>query len=104
MFPQFLDVEDQHQKSQKGDFHQTVTEDLMKDRSKWGYPDQFEYYKGQGFTEDKALEMSQKLMVLKEMDAQIRSAYKDQKVEKRRDGWYVEGKLVQRNPYGRKQL
>ena len=35
------------------------------------------------------------------MDERIKAAYKDSKVELKPDGWYVDGELKVRNPYGR---
>lgn len=83
------------------DFAQNVREDLMKDKSKWGFPPTYESFKSKGFSEEEALETSQKLMIIQEMDSRIKAQYGD-KVERRKDGWYVGNKRVVRNPYGGK--
>ena len=82
------------------DFVQDVRTDLMKDRSKWGFPPAYEGLVGKGLDETKALDLSQKMMVIEEMDTRVRSFYKGKEVERRSDGWYVGGRLVVRNPYG----
>lgn len=82
------------------DFPQTVREDLMKDKSTWGYPPMYESFILKGYDEATAIDLGQKSMTIKEMDSRIRSFYKGKKVERRRDGWYVDGELKVRNPYG----
>lgn len=84
------------------DFAQSVREDLMKDRDKWGYPPSFDSLVKKGYSDEQALDMGQKLMTVQEMDARIRSFYKGKKVERKQDGWYIDGKLKVRNPYAGK--
>ena len=82
-------------------FVQDVKENLMKDKRSWRSTDQVEELsKSQNITFEQARDRIQKTKVLKEMDSQIRSAYPGQTVERRIDGWYVNGELVRRNPYG----
>lgn len=42
-----------------------------------------------------------KLQVLRKLDSEIRNAYKGSSVVRSIDGWYVDGKLVRRNPYAK---
>lgn len=81
------------------DFAQSVREDLMKDKSTWGFPSTYESFISKGYDEATALDLGQKTMVIEEMDSRIRSFYKGKKVERRQDGWYVGGELKVRNPY-----
>jgi len=83
------------------DFPSDVKKDLMKDRSTWGYPSGYDRWLEKGYGADEALDLSQKAAVLREMDSRIRSFYKGESVERRKNGWYVDGKLKVRNPYGR---
>jgi len=83
------------------EFHQGVIEDLQKDKQKWGFPPAYEGLKSKGYGEEEALSRGQSLMVIQEMDTRIKAQYGD-KVERRKDGWYVGKKRVVRNPYGGK--
>ena len=81
------------------DYVQTVREDLMKDRDKWGTPPTYRSWKDKGYSEEMSLDLGRKVMTIEEMDSRIRSFYKGKTVERRRDGWYVDGKIKVRNPY-----
>jgi len=83
------------------EFHQSVIEDLQKDKQKWGFPPAYEGLKSKGYSEEEALSRGQNQMVLQEMDTRIKAQYGD-KVERRKDGWYVGNKRKVRNPYGGK--
>jgi len=78
----------------------SVVEDLKKrDPMAWMDPSNVSKYVSKGMSEDAAIDMSRKEMVLKEIDARLRQAYKGKSVTRKVDGWYVDGKLVRRNPY-----
>jgi hypothetical protein len=42
-----------------------------------------------------------KINVLKSLDSAIKNAYKDATITRTKEGWFANGKLVRRNPYGR---
>ena len=82
------------------EFAQSVTEDLMKDKGKWYSVEEADRVAAErNITFEEAQQMVQKVNVLKEMDSRVRAAFKDQEVERKVDGWYVNGKLEVRNPY-----
>jgi len=80
------------------DFVQTVREGLGKDKMTWYNPPKFAEYLKKGYDETKATEMAQRHAVISEMDARIRQAFKGKTVERKVDGWYVDGKLEVRMP------
>lgn len=86
---------------QSPDFPTSVQNDLMKDAAAWhdpeGLDDIAERYK---ITDEEAKVAIQKAMVIEEMDKRVNQAYKGN-VERRPDGWYVDGKLKVRNPYAK---
>lgn len=82
------------------EFYQKVKETLSKDNRAWRMSDkadQLSKEKGIPFTQ--AREQLQQALVINEMGKQIRQAYAGKNVEVRPDGWYVNGQLIQRNPY-----
>ena len=82
------------------DFHQKVQEDLMKDTRAWRSSAEAEARaKAEGVPFEEARGQIQKAKVINEMGKRIRAAYAGQPVEARSDGWYVDNKLVVRNPY-----
>ena len=82
------------------DFHQKVQEDLMKDTRAWRSSAEAETRaKAEGVPFEEARGQIQKAKVINEMGKRIRAAYAGQSVEARSDGWYVDNKLVVRNPY-----
>ena len=84
------------------DFHQNVMEDLSKDKRKWrATTEAEEMSKGGDISFEDARTRIQRGKVIDEMGRRIRAAFVGKEVTARSDGWYVDGELVQRNPYGR---
>ena len=72
----------------------------MKDRHKWHSSEETNKIASErGITFEEAQQILQKTNILKEMDSRIRTAFKGQQIERKVDGWYVNGKLEVRNPY-----
>jgi len=84
------------------DFASKITEKLMKNKQDWySFNEADSLSKKKGIPYEQAQKKIQRLKVLKEMDLQIRTAFSGQQVEIKADGWYVNGKLEVRNPYGK---
>ena len=95
-----LDRIEEQSKVQEQDFEQTVREDLMKDKRKWRSTEEVnKRSKDKGISFTQARDEIQRTKTLKEMDKRVRNAYKGQTIERKSDGWYVNGELKVRNPY-----
>jgi len=94
------------------DLETTVRQNLMKDNRSWRATDKVQesiltnypnYSKLDSKQKMKILSETrvrvQKISVLEQIDAQVRSAYIGQKVVREPDGWYVDGVPTVRNPY-----
>jgi hypothetical protein len=81
------------------DFSQSVTEDLMKNMQAWSWPTGTDKRIAAGATAEDALVTTRKVMVITEMEARVKTAFTGQKVVRKKDGWYIDNKLVVRNPY-----
>ena len=85
---------------QAPDFPQAVQEDLMEDAAAWHDPEGVDAVaKAYNITPEEAIAAIQKSMIVEEMDSRIHQIYKN--VDKRSDGWYVDGVLKVRNPYAK---
>lgn len=73
------------------------------DSYSWNYPDGAEEYaKEKGLSSEQAVNAIQQLKVLKEMDKRIKQAYLGKGiVTKDSGGWYLDGKLIVKDPYAR---
>ena len=86
---------------QSPDFPTSVQNDLMKDAAAWFDPEGLDdIAKRYQITDEEAKAAIQKAMVIEEMDKRVNQAYKGN-VERRPNGWYVDGKLKVRNPYAK---
>jgi hypothetical protein len=82
------------------DFESNIEQDLRKDGRAWRATSESEKLsKSRGISFEEARGFIQKKKVLQEMDKQIRAAFTGKTVERRIDGWYIDGKLIRRNPY-----
>ncbi len=76
-------------------FSSNVTKDLSKSNPEdWAYPAEA------SSVED--IPRIQQIRTLREMDSRIRQAFSEDKIERKSDGWYRNGKLIVRNPYARR--
>jgi hypothetical protein len=85
-------------KVEKHDYFTDIEERLRKDEELNYNPPgwkEFEPTLGREGAKDRA----RKLWALREADKEIRAAHKGREVVRKPDGWYVDGKLVVRNPY-----
>jgi hypothetical protein len=63
-------------------------------------PDQAEAYaKEKGISYKQSKDRLKKIAVLDQYDKEIRSLFKDKLVERKKEGWYVDGELIVRSPY-----
>jgi hypothetical protein len=78
-----------------------IEKDLQKDADTWYRPPNYKSYKDQGLGPSEARTRGQRDMVLKRIDRDIRGRYPNSDVVGKPDGWYVDGKLIRKNPYGK---
>jgi hypothetical protein len=96
------------QASREGDvqdpkFNEDVEKRLMAERDDWDYlPETSSYAKeNKGLKRDEIDKYNakwQRVYLIRAMDYQIRQAFVNKKVEMKKDGWYVDGKLTRRMP------
>jgi len=78
----------------------TIRERLMEaDRRGYSRPSGWEELVKKGMSKPDAIVRKQTLMILEEFDKDIRSAYLGRRIERKKDGWYIDGVLTVRNPY-----
>ena len=93
-----------------GDFSSTIESKLSKLDTLWGEftPEVKEFGAKYGLDNTKATTLFYQKKVLDEMDKEVRQAFardvsgEAHRVERKADGWYVDGKLTVRNPYARR--
>jgi hypothetical protein len=83
------------------DFVSNIIKDLSKSDD-WDYSSEIKRFATENkVSSSDAKKIIQKKSTIKEMDARIRQAFKENEVVRKVDGWYVDGKLIVRNPYAR---
>ena len=84
----------------KVDYVADIEKDLQKDEDSWYRPPNYKVYVDKGLSPKAARTRGQQDLVLKRIDRDIRGRYPNSNVVGKPDGWYVDGKLIRKNPYG----
>ena len=84
----------------KVDYVADIEKDLQKDEDSWYRPPNYKVYVDKGLSPKAARIRGQQDLVLKRIDRDIRGRYPNSNVVGKPDGWYVDGKLIRKNPYG----